>query len=156
MISECISYADEIQNNPNIYPSDSKMQLKDLLRYDMMIFLGYLYEPENPNFPDQMEYIKTNLRMILSEEKFLALVETKCADPRFLTEAPKSLSYFINADRDTEMNKTAASVARSKFIVDAFRKLGEGFIAYDDVKEATKEIGDLLEEFIAHEIEITQ
>ncbi len=143
MISECISYADEIQNNPNIYPSDSKMQLKDLLRYDMMIFLGYLYEPENPNFPDQMEYIKTNLRMILSEEKFLALVETKCADPRFLTEAPKSLSYFINADRDTEMNKTAASVARSKFIVDAFRKLGEGFIAYDDVKEATKEIGDL-------------
>jgi hypothetical protein len=25
-----------------------------------------------------------------------------------------------------------------------------------DVKEATKEIGDLLEEFIAHEIEITQ
>ena len=139
MISECITYADEIQNNPNIYPSDSKMQLKDLLRYDMMIFLGYLYEPGNPHFTDQMEYIKTNLRMILSEDKFLALVETKCADTRFLTEAPKSLSYFIAADRDTEMNKVAASVARSKFVVDAFRKLGEGFIAYDGAKDATKQ-----------------
>lgn len=139
MISECIAYADEITGNPKIYPADARMALKDLLRYDMMVFLGYLYEPGNEEFPDQIEYIKTNLRMILSEEKFLALVEQKCNDPRFLTEPPKSLTYFVEADRDPEMRATSASVAKSKFVVDTFRKLGEGFIAYDRVRESTKQ-----------------
>ena len=139
MISECIAYADEITGNPKIYPADARMALKDLLRYDMMVFLGYLYEPGNEEFPDQIEYIKTNLRMILSEEKFLALVEQKCNDPRFLTEPPKSLTYFVQADRDPELRATSASVAKSKFVVDTFRKLGEGFIAYDKVRDTTKQ-----------------
>ncbi len=139
MISECIAYADEITGNPKIYPADARMALKDLLRYDMMVFLGYLYEPGNEEFPDQIEYIKTNLRMILSEEKFLALVEQKCNDPKFLTEPPKSLTYFVEADRDPEMRASSASVAKSKFVVDTFRKLGEGFIAYDRVRESTKQ-----------------
>ena len=139
MISECISYADELTANPNIYPADSKMPLKDLLRYDMMVFLGYLYEPGNANFADQIEYIKSNLRMILSEEKFLTLVEQKCTDTRFLSEAPRSLSFFIQADRDPSLKKDGAGVARSKFVVDTFRKLGEGFIAYDNVKEVTRQ-----------------
>ena len=139
MISECIAYADEITGNPKIYPADARMALKDLLRYDMMVFLGYLYEPGNEEFPDQIEYIKTNLRMILSEEKFLALVEQKCNDPRFLTEPPKSLTYFVEADRDPELRATSASVAKSKFVVDTFRKLGEGFIAYDKVRDTTKQ-----------------
>ena len=139
MIAECITYADEITANPNIYPADSKMPLKDILRYDMMVFLGYLYEPGNANFADQIEYIKTNLRMILSEEKFLTLVEQKCTDTRFLTEAPRSLTFFIQADRDPEMKKKNVGVARSKFVVDTFRKLGEGFIAYDRVKDVTRQ-----------------
>ncbi|MBP3719178.1 MAG: AAA family ATPase [Eubacterium sp.] len=139
MISECISYADEITANPRIYPEDQRMPLKDLLRYDMMVFLGYLYEPGNDEFADQIEYIKTNLRMILSEEKFLTLVEQKCSDTRFLTEAPKSLSYFVQADKDPEMKMMNASVTRSKFVVDTFRKLGEGFIAYDSAKDVTKQ-----------------
>ena len=135
MISECITYADEVNANPNIYPVDSKMQLKDLLRYDMMVFL---YEPGNEHFADQIEYIKTNLRMMLTEEKFLALVEQKCQDTRFLTEAPRSLSFFIQADRDPSMQNNIG-VARSKFVVDTLRKLGEGFIAYDGAKDTTKQ-----------------
>ena len=139
MIAECITYVDDISENSSIYPADARMSLKDLLRYDMMVFLGYLYEPGNSEFQDQIEYIKTNLRMILSEEKFLALVEQKCSDTKFLTESPKSLTYFIEADRDPDMKASNASVAKSKFVVDTFRKLGEGFIAYDGAKEATKQ-----------------
>ena len=146
MISECIAYADEITANPKIYPEDQRMPLKDLLRYDMMVFLGFLYEPGNDEFVDQIEYIKTNLRMILSEEKFLTLVEQKCSDTRFLSEAPKSLSFFIQADRDPEMKMMNSGVTRSKFVVDTFRKLGEGFIAYDKCKDATKQA---LKDYIA-------
>ena len=47
MISECIMYADEISKNPEIYPSDARLQLRDLIRYDMMVFLGFLYEPNS-------------------------------------------------------------------------------------------------------------
>ena len=46
IISECILYADDISSNPEVYPEGSKMPLKDLLRYDMLMFLGYLYDPK--------------------------------------------------------------------------------------------------------------
>ena len=131
MISECISYADEISNNPALYPSDSRMPLRDLLRYDMTLFLGFLYEPDNGNLADQIGFIETNLKMILTESKFLQLVEQKCNDPRFLTEAPSSLQYFINADLAEDINSKPGSVAKSKYVVDCFRKMGEGFINYE-------------------------
>ena len=97
MIAECINYADAINSDVNLYPDDAKMQLRDLLRYDIIIFLGFLYEPDNGNLKDQVEFIRLNLRMNLSDDKFLEFVEQRCFDPRFLTEAPKSLSYFIKA-----------------------------------------------------------
>ena len=140
MISECISYADEISNNPALYPSDSRMPLRDLLRYDMTLFLGFLYEPDNGNLADQIGFIETNLKMILTESKFLQLVEQKCNDPRFLTEAPSSLQYFINADLAEDINSKPGSVAKSKYVVDCFRKMGEGFINYEKVKDETKKI----------------
>ena len=140
MISECITYADEITNNAELYPPDARMPLRDLIRYDMTVFLGFLYEPDNGNLEDQIAYIETNLKMVLTETKFLQLVEQKCNDPRFLNEPPISLSYFINADLASDVNSRPGSVAKSKFVVDCFRKMGEGFINYPKVKDETKKI----------------
>lgn len=139
MVSECISYADEV-NQSDIYPAEARMPLRDLFRYDVMVFFGFLYEQDNGNLPDQIEFIKTNLRMILSEDKFLELVDQKCTDHRFLSEPPKSLTYFIESDRASSMGVNSRSITKSKFVVDCFRKLGEGFIAYDTVKDETKQI----------------
>lgn len=139
MVSECISYADEV-NSSDIYPVEARMPLRDLFRYDVMVFLGFLYEQDNGNLPDQIEFIKTNLRMILSEEKFLELVEQKCQDHRFLSEPPKSLTYFIESDRASLNEVGSRSIAKSKFIVDCFRKLGEGFIAYDGASDEIKHV----------------
>lgn len=140
MISECITYADEITNNAELYPPDARMPLRDLIRYDMTVFLGFLYEPDNGNLEDQIAYIETNLKMVLTETKFLQLVEQKCNDPRFLNEPPISLSYFINADLASDVNSRPGSVAKSKYVVDCFRKMGEGFINYPKVKDETKKI----------------
>ena len=140
MISECMSYADEISRNPSLYPSDARMPLRDLVRYDITVFLGFLYEPDNGNLKDQMQFIETNLKMILTESKFLQLVEQKCNDPRFLHEPPSSLQYFINADLAADINSRPGSVAKSKYVVDCFRKMGEGFINYDRVKDETRQI----------------
>ncbi len=146
MIAECINYADAINSDINLYPDDAKMQLRDLLRYDFIIFLGFLYEPENGNLHDQVEFIRLNLRMNLADDKFIDFVEQRCFDTRFLTEAPKSLSYFIKADRKQMEQGMRGSVAKSKFVVDCFRKLGEGFIAYDKVKDETvKRLTDYIE-----------
>ena len=138
MISECIMYADEISKNPEIYPSDARLQLRDLIRYDMMVFLGFLYEPNSGESEDQMKYIQTNLNMIVSKEKFEKLIEEKCNDPSFLEEAPKSLIYFVNADRNVSVNDPSSKVSKSKYVVDTFRKLGEGFINYERAKDVTR------------------
>ena len=139
MIMECIAYADEINKNGEIYPEDSRMPLRDLLRHDIIVFLGYLYEPGNRHVSDQIEFIRTNLKMNLSEDKFAEFVQAKCTDERFLIEAPKSIKYFIAADQAANPNgMISGSVSKSKFIADCFRKVGQGFVNYPEVHESTK------------------
>ena len=147
MIMECIAYADEINKNGEVYPDDARMPLRDLLRHDMIVFLGYLYEPGNRNSADQVEFIRTNLRMNLSEEKFAEFVQQKCVDERFLTEAPKSIKYFISADQASNREGgVSGSISKSKFISDSFRKLGQGFIDYPEAKDITKKhLADFVE-----------
>ncbi len=138
IINECILYADEINKNPDVYPAEAKMPLKDLLRYDMLMFLGYLYDPESTFIADQVEYIRVNLRMVISEDKFIEFVENKCNEPEFFTMQPRSLVFFINDDQKST-DRSELSISKSKFVVDCFRKLGEGFINYDDVSKDIRE-----------------
>lgn len=138
MISECINYADEINQSGDYYPADAKMPLKDYLRYDMIVFLGYLYDPENEVLEDQINFIKTNLHMILVEDKFLELIEKKCQDEDFFEKIPNSLSFFIKYDQDHNSIENRLSIAKSKYVADSFRKLGEGFISYENVNPAIK------------------
>ena len=138
-IAECIAYADEVNKNGNVFPDDARTPLRDLLRYDMIVFLGHLYEPGNPETADQIQYIETNLRM-RTGERFAEFVREKCSDHDYLKEPPKSLTYFIRADLDPNSGVREGNVAKSKFIVDAFRKLGDGFLNYDKVHETTKKL----------------
>lgn len=134
IISEAISYADVITNNHSIYPADAKMPLKDLMRFDMIMFMGYLADTGNKNFPDQVEYIRQNLRMVLQDEKFKEFIAQKCSDPNYLNTPPQSLEYFIQADQQVGAVVSEQDITKSKFLVDTFRKLGEGFTNYDDIK----------------------
>ncbi len=136
LVSECITYADVINNNQEIYPSDAKMPLKDLLRYDMIVFMGYLYEPGNNNFSDQVEFIRQNLRMVLEDEKFQQFIEQRCTSDDFLSTVPQSIEFFIKADQFENVTDANGNVPKSKFVVDAFRRLGEGFTNYEDLDPA--------------------
>ncbi len=136
-IAECIAYADEVSKNQNLFPTDARTPLRDLLRYDFLVFLGHLYEQGSPETADQIQYIETNLRM-RTGERFIEFVKEKCSDPEYLKEPPSSLHYFISADLDPNSGVQEGNVAKSKFIVDAFRKLGDGFLNYDRVHETTR------------------
>ena len=139
-IAECIAYADEVNKNGAIFPDDARTPLRDLLRFDMLVFLGHLYEPGNPETADQIQYIESNLRM-RTGERFAEFVKEKCSNPEYLKEPPKSLVYFIRADLDPNSGvASGGSVAKSKFIVDAFRKLGDGFLNYEKVHESTRKL----------------
>lgn len=138
-IAECIAYADEVSKNQNVFPGDARTPLRDLLRYDMLVFLGHLYERGNPETQDQIQYIETNLRM-RTGERFQEFVKEKCSDPEYLKQPPASLHYFIRADKDPNSGVAEGNVAKSKFIVDSFRKLGDGFLNYDRVHESTRKL----------------
>ena len=138
-IAECIAYADEVSKNRNAFPEEARTPLRDLLRYDMLVFLGHLYEKGNPETQDQIQYIETNLRM-RTGERFAEFVQEKCSDPEYLKQPPSSLQYFIRADLDPNSGVQEGNVAKSKFIVDSFRKLGDGFLNYEKVHESTKKL----------------
>ena len=138
-IAECIAYADEVSKNQNLFPEGARTPLRDLLRYDMLVFLGHLCEKGSPETADQIQYIETNLRM-RTGERFAEFVQEKCSDPDYLKEPPACLHYFISADLDPNSGVSEGNVAKSKFIVDAFRKLGDGFLNYDKVHESTRNL----------------
>ena len=138
IISECVLYSDNITKNPEFYPQEAKMPLKDLMRYDMLMMLGHICDVESPELPDQIEYIKLNLKMAITEDKFVEFIMQKCNDEEFFTRQPKSLDYFIAVDKK-ERKSNDISVSKSKFVVDTLRKLGEGFLNYEAVNPAYKE-----------------
>ena len=137
-IAECIAYADEVSKNTNLFEGGTSTPLRDLLRYDMLVFLGYLYEQGSPETADQIQYIETNLRM-RTGERFVEFVKEKCSDDTYLKRPPSCLHYFIKADLDPNSGVAEGSVAKSKFVVDTFRKLGDGFLNYDKVHETTRQ-----------------
>ena len=138
-IAGCIAYADEVSKNPLAFPDGARTPLRDLLRYDMLVFLGHLYEKGNPETQDQIQYIETNLRM-RTGERFAEFVQEKCSDMEYLQQPPASLHYFIQADLDPNSGVQEGAVAKSKFVVDTFRKLGDGFLNYDRVHESTRKL----------------
>ncbi len=137
-IAECIAYADEVSKNATLFEGGTSTPLRDLLRYDMLVFLGYLYEPGSPETADQIQYIETNLRM-RTGERFIEFVKEKCSDDTYLKRPPSCLHYFIKADLDPNSGVGEGNVAKSKFVVDTFRKLGDGFLNYDKVHETTRQ-----------------
>lgn len=148
LVAECVTYADEINRNPDIYPKDARMPLRDLLRYDMVLFLGYLYEPGNRNVEDQVSFIQKNLHMIITTDKFIEFTEQKCQNPRDLNVVPRSLGYFMQADQADTLPRDDRKIAKSKFAVNAFRRIGEGFLNYPDVQPETRKILDSYIQFL--------
>ena len=136
MANCCFSYADEISRKKSgIYPTDAAITLRELLKYDMLVFLGYLYDEKSSEQVRQVAFVNELLQIRLTPEQFLQFRKDNSLDPELLSKVPDSLKYFVKDDLLPSSRRSDAGVSISRFIVNSFRDMGLAFIAYAGVSE---------------------
>ena len=125
-LQEAFKYADTVTNRG--YLSDAGMTLRDMLKFDFIKLVCFLYEIDG-NPTEETVFITQHFNMPLTREQFISLRYDHCMDEEFINTVPRSLTYFVKAELDGGMRRTMKGLTVSRFIVDAFSELGREYIA---------------------------
>ena len=130
------SYADEInRKRTGTYPADAVITLRELLRFDFLVFLCYLYDPDSAEPMRQINYANQLMGINLSPPQFFSFRQENSISPDILEKVPDSLKYFVKDDISPASRRTESGISISRFIVNTYRDLGLEFIAYGGVSD---------------------
>ncbi len=111
------------------------ISLRELLRFDFLVFLGYIYDPGSAEPLRQVAMTNEMLGIHLSTKQFFSFREENCKDPELLTKVPDSLKYFVKDDLLPASRRAESGISISRFVVNTFRDLGLSFIAFGGISE---------------------
>ena len=136
MITYSFSYADEIGWKKNgIYPQDAGITLRNQLKDDLLVFLGYIYDDNSSSLSAQVAFINDSLQITITPENFLRFRNEKCLAPDILERVPLSLQYFIKDDISPFTRRAGYGIALSKYLINTFNDVGCYFAAFSGVSD---------------------
>ena len=136
MITYSLSYADEIGRKKNgTYPPESDKSLRDQLKDDMLVFLGYIYDPQSSDDFAQIDFINNSLQIFITRENFLRLRNDRSLFPDMLERVPLSLQYFVKDDLSPYTRRAGYGIALSKYLVNTFNDVGCYFAAFNGISD---------------------
>lgn len=138
-VNDCLLYADSIASL--VYKTDGQLTLREMLKFDFLQFLGFLYESDGSNGKAEVEFIQDHLGMFMSVEQFMKFRYDRCLTPDFINTVPRSLTYFVKYDLSGFSKRTMDGLSRSRQLVSVFASLGQEFIALNGV--STAEVSNL-------------
>ena len=109
--------------------------LRELLRFDFLVFLCYLYDPDSAEPLRQVDYVNQLMGINLSPPQFFSFRQENSVSPDILEKVPDSLKYFVKDDISPASRRTESGISISRFIVNTYRDLGLEFIAYGGVSD---------------------
>lgn len=121
--------------------SKSRMNLRDMLRYDYLMFLGFLFESDGTTALEEVKFINDYLGFNMDVVKFIGFVYDRCRDKEFINTPPKSLMYIMKSDLTDGNIKTMDGRPVSKFVVETFNNLGAEFVSING--STTTELANL-------------
>ncbi|HBZ03098.1 MAG TPA: hypothetical protein DEO83_04725, partial [Lachnospiraceae bacterium] len=136
MITYSLSYADEIGRKKNgTYPQDAEISLRDQLKNDLLVFLGYIYDEKSSDDFSQLDFINNSLQIIITRENFLRLRNDKSLRPDILDRVPLSLQYFIKDDLSPYTRRAGYGISLSKYLINTFNDVGCYFAAFNGISD---------------------
>lgn len=136
MINYSFSYADNVQFKAGSpYPSDAHISLKNQLKDDMLVFLGYIFDENSSDIPQQIRFINENLEIVITEYNFRRFINDRCDQLDLMTYVPRSLQYFVMDDTSPMGHRTGYGLSISKYLISTFNDLGCNFIAYGGISD---------------------
>ena len=137
-IQSCYAEADKIENS-NIY-NDTKMKLREMVQFDFLQFLAYLCFSDGADMRSELAFIKDYLGYDFDIARLNTFKYQRTAYSGFLTNPPRSLSFF--AQSDIRSMTTYSKTSKAFQLVHTFQLLGETFIACNNISSPI-EIGHL-------------
>lgn len=135
MIRNCFSYADEIQNKQNIYPRNARISLRDLFKYDVLTFLGYIFDKQSSDEIGQVNFINELLELRLNVRLFDKFRRENCREENFLAVIPESIKYFVKDDKNPYSRRTGQGISISKYVVNCLNDIGCAYAAFNGASE---------------------
>ncbi len=118
------------------------MPLRDMVKFDFLQFIAFLSFSDGTDMRQELDFIKTNLGYDFDVTRLNRFKFERTSGKDFINTPPRSLTYFVQADISQTLTPEQKAVKRAKPLVDAFKLLGQAFIACND--EATQaEIANL-------------
>ncbi len=137
-IQACYNEADKIEAT-NIYPA-SDMKLREMVQFDLLQFLAYLCFSDGADMRAELTFIKDYLNYDFDIERLNKFKYRRTSSSSFLTNPPRSLSYF--AQWDIRSMATYSKTSKAFQLVYTFQLLGETFIACNSISSPI-EVGHL-------------
>lgn len=136
MINYCFSYADNVQYKPGSpYPPDARVSLKNQLKDDMLVFLGYIFDASSSDISAQIRFLNDNLQIVITEYNFKRFINDRCRGLDLTSYVPRSLQYFVMDDTSPMNRRTGYGTSISKYLVSTFNDVGCNFIAYGGISD---------------------
>ena len=136
MINYSFSYADNVQFKAGSpYPSDARISLKNQLKDDMLVFLGYVFDETSSDIPNQIRFLNENLEIVISEYNFKRFINDRCNNIDLTSYVPRTLQYFVMDDTSPMTQRTGYGTSISRYLVNTFNDLGCNFVAYGGISD---------------------
>ena len=136
MINYSFSYADNVQFKAGSpYPTDARITLKNQLKDDLLVFLGYIFDENSSDIAQQIRFLNENLEIVITEYNFKRFINDRCNNLDLMNYVPRSLQYFVMDDTAPMSRRTGYGTSISKYLVNTFNDVGCNFIAYGGISD---------------------
>jgi len=136
-----LQLADQV-NASGVMPPGT-MTLREMLKFDYLLFLGFLYEPDGSDTNYERTFIMEYLTMYVDIRQFLTLRYDRSLKPEFINTVPRSLTYFAKYDLSGGARRDQLGRAFSRVVVDTFNDLGTEFTIGNGNGSTVTEISNL-------------
>ncbi len=140
-IDDTFRMMDDIQNrNPSLTASTG-ITLREMLKYNLLQFVGFLFESDGTDGRAELEFIKDYLGTIMSISQFINFKYGKCMDKEFINTPPRCMLYLAKNDLSEGSVKSPAGRPISKEVVELYSDIGTAFVAVNG--ESVTELANL-------------
>jgi hypothetical protein len=126
-VNDCLLYAETLTTQG--YGAEGQLSIREMLKFDFLQFLGFLYESDGSDGKQEAEFIREYLNVYMTAEQFIRFRYDRCMSPDFINTVPRALTYFVKSDLSGNARRTSEGFSKSRYIVTIFNSLGQEFIA---------------------------
>ena len=120
---------DEVQNKDPMLTIQTGMTLREMLKYNLLQFVGFLFESDGTDGRQELDFIKDYLGTMMTIGQFLNFKYGKCMDKEFINTPPRCMLYLAKSDLSDNNVRSATGRPVSKEVVDLYKDIGMAFVA---------------------------